>query len=73
MSALQVGDRVTWRHELRGGYGYTEAIPAVVRSQWPPVGKVGRVRVLLEVPLKAGGTRLVWVDPANVAPAIVAR
>lgn len=27
---MKPGDRVIWHHEMRGGYGYTERIPAEV-------------------------------------------
>jgi hypothetical protein len=30
MSAFSPGQRVTWVRQLRGGYGYTEAVPAIV-------------------------------------------
>lgn len=41
-SDYQIGDRVMWLYEARGGYGYTQNVAAVV------VG-VGRKRVAIEV------------------------
>ena len=27
---MEPGDRVIWQHEMRGGYGWVEAVPVVV-------------------------------------------
>lgn len=61
LSPLQLlpGQRVTWRHWPRGGWGYLERIPATVV-------RIGPKRVTIEVPLKAGGTKRVSVQPENL-------
>lgn len=51
-SAFAVGDKVTWLHRPRGGYGYTFYIPARVIG----FAATGRVKVLVE---KADG---LWVE-----------
>jgi hypothetical protein len=51
---LQPGDRVTWRHDPRGGHGYV--IP-IAGEALRVIGK----RVLIRVPLAAGGTAERWV------------
>jgi len=39
---VKAGDRVTWRHESRGGYGFTFSVAAVVV-------RVSRVRATIRV------------------------
>lgn len=40
----QPGNKVIWRHEMRGGYGYVERIPATVVSVFAK-----RVRIRVEM------------------------
>jgi hypothetical protein len=52
--AFHFGQQVIWRHEMRGGYGYTEAIQAVVVAVTPKrvrirVGKIDGSSVMLYV------------------------
>lgn len=58
---MRPGTAVYWRHTFRGGYGYTELIPGIVR-------RVGPKRVLVEVAHRDGATALRWVKPENLRP-----
>ena len=53
------GDKVLWRHQPRGGWGYIILVPAAVIS-------VGKRRVTIAAELKGGGAKRVTVDPANL-------
>ena len=57
--ALQPGSLATWLHEPRGGYGFTYPVNAEVL-------RVTAKRVLIRVPLKAGGTAERWVTPERL-------
>lgn len=54
--AFQEGERATWLHRPRGGYGYTVPVSVTVE-------RVGRAKVRVVAPLRSGGERLVWVRP----------
>lgn len=56
--SLIVGQRVIWRRVRRGGYGYIERIPGIVRR----IGK----RVTLCVTLASGNTKLVGVKRESI-------
>ena len=56
---FEVGERVTWLHEMRGGYGYTQPVDGLVT-------KIGRMRVQIEVKSRSGAPRLRWVAPTNL-------
>ncbi len=43
----RIGEQVIWVHEMRGGYGYVEKIPAIIV-------KLGEARVTIEVQRKSG-------------------
>jgi hypothetical protein len=60
MGNLQVGDFVTWLHAQRGGWGYTEYVPGVVK-------RVGSKRITIRVRRKDGSEVLRVVRPENVA------
>jgi hypothetical protein len=53
------GDRVTWLQQFSGGYGYMQPVDATVV-------RVGPKRVLIDAPLKSGGTKQVWVKPESL-------
>ena len=58
---VAVGDRVSWRREQRGGYGFVEHIPGVVLALTP---RKARIRVALR-----DGTAVErHVDPASLRP-----
>lgn len=59
VAELRPGLPVSWRHELRGGYGYTELIPAVVV-------RCGTRRVLIQVRRKDDTLVERWVRPENL-------
>ena len=61
LRTLHPGDRLTWRHVPRGGWGYVFPVDVVVVS-------VGRKRVLVEAPLARGGTKRVRVSPEALQP-----
>lgn len=54
---LEPGQRVVWRHQPRGGYGYVIRVPATV------VRRTAK-RVLIAAQLKTGATKNVWTQPA---------
>jgi hypothetical protein len=54
-----VGQRVVWEREARGGYGWSQRIPATVV-------KVGARRIKVAAELTSGGTREHWVTPARL-------
>lgn len=56
---LVPGSAIIWRHELRGGYGYTEDIPGILRA-------VRGDRAQVEVRKRDGAAVLRWVKLANV-------
>lgn len=56
---LTPGERVTWLHEQRGGYGFVIPVPATVV-------KVTAKRVTLDAELRYGGTKRVSVKPENI-------
>jgi hypothetical protein len=53
------GDHATWLHEERGGYGYVTPVHVTVLS-------IGPKRIRVEAPLRAGGTRKVWVKAESL-------
>lgn len=53
------GRVMIWRKVQRGGYGFATLVTVTVR-------RVGAKRVLVEVPLVAGGTREVWISPRSL-------
>jgi hypothetical protein len=55
----KLGQRVTWLHEPKGGYGYTIPVDGVVR-------KIGPKRIQIEAKLKSGDTKLTWVNPSKL-------
>lgn len=57
---LKPGDRVTWAHEMRGGYGYVEHIPGRLLE-------VRGERAKIEVRKLDGQAVTRWVKLANVA------
>ncbi len=57
---FEPGQHVTWAYEKRRGYGCVEYVLATVR-------KVSPKRVQIEAPLRAGGTKLVWVSPRRLS------
>lgn len=59
---IEIGQRVTWHHQMRGGYGYVRNVPAVVREI-----SVSGKRVLIEAQLERGGTKLTYVKPENLS------
>lgn len=61
MQAYEVGREVYWRHVPRGGYGFAQRVPAVVRE----VSASGK-RVLIEAQLARGGSRLTYVKPESL-------
>ena len=61
-TGFSTGQRVTWLHRPRGGYGYSQAIPAVVV-------RVTSCRVVIEVPTRAGGSKLVRARPSSLRQA----
>lgn len=50
------GERLVWRHQPRGGYGYVWPVDVTVVRRGPK-------RVLVEAPLARGGAKRVWVSP----------
>ena len=59
--AFAPGQPVTWLHEMRGGYGYVERIPAeVVRTT--------TARVLIQARKKSGELAQRWVRPEHLRP-----
>lgn len=59
---VSAGDRVTWMHEPRGGYGYQIPVDATVV-------RVGPRRVLIEAVTAAGVAKQVWVAPERLRAA----
>ena len=59
---FEPGQRVTWVHEMRGGYGYTERIPA-------EVVRVTAKRVTIRVRLQSGAHVTRSVKRENLRPA----
>lgn len=59
--SVNPGDKVTWRHVPRGGYGYIFYVPATV------VNATAR-RVIIDAQLKRGGTKRVSVRRENLLP-----
>jgi hypothetical protein len=60
------GNRVNWRYEARGGYGYSQRVAAIVR-------KVGPKRITIEVAERdiVSGEwvrKLTSVKPENLSP-----
>jgi hypothetical protein len=55
---MTVGQQVNWHH--RTDDGRIHIIPVTIR-------KIGK-RIAVEARLKAGGTKLVWVEPHNLRP-----
>lgn len=58
-TTLAPGQRATWRRTMRGGYGYTEDVPVVIR-------RVCRERITVEAPLRGGGVKVVSVLPCSL-------
>ena len=56
---MKPGDKVTWRHVPRGGWGYVFRVPAVVVS-------VGTKTVRIRAKLTGGGEKTVRVRPENL-------
>lgn len=59
LSKVQVGQKLTWLHQERGGWGYVTAVDAEVVS-------VGKKRVQIHVKRVSGETVIRSVDPANL-------
>lgn len=57
------GQKVSWLHETRGGYGYRWWVPATVV-------KVGPKRVTIDAELEKGGTKRVFVKPELLKPRV---
>jgi hypothetical protein len=55
------GQQVWWQYVPRGGYGYTQSVPATVVRQ-------GKHRVTIDAQLAAGGTKRVFVKPEALKP-----
>lgn len=53
------GQKVTWMHDVKGGYGYLLAIPATVIRVTP-------LRVVIEALKKDGSTALVAVKAEHL-------
>ena len=51
----------TWNYIAPGGYGYVTSITVKVL-------KVESKRIMVQAPLKNGGTKDVWVKPENLRP-----
>ena len=66
MYSWEIGNRVNWRYEARGGYGYLQRVAAIVR-------KVGAKRITIEVAERdvVSGKwvrKLTSVKPENLSP-----
>lgn len=59
MSDIKVGDKITWLHVIRGGYGYVERITGTVV-------KVTSKRVRIAVKTKDGETVRRWIRRENI-------
>lgn len=62
VKALEPGASVTWMHQPLGGYGYVQPVQA-------RVVRLGKSRVLIEAPLRIGGSKQTWVKPSSLRPA----
>jgi hypothetical protein len=54
---------IYWLYTPRGGYGYTQRVPATIVER----SKSGK-RVLIRAQLARGGEKLVYVQPENTEP-----
>jgi hypothetical protein len=61
---MKPGDKVNWRYESRGGYGYTQIVAAVVV-------KIGPKRIQVRSAQRDGEAWrqvLRWVNPESLSP-----
>jgi hypothetical protein len=55
-----VGERASWRRTVRGGYGFAQYTDVTIR-------KIGASSMQIEVPLRNGSSRLVWVSSIRLS------
>lgn len=62
----KIGGQVWWTHRPRGGYGWTELVPAVVV-------RLTRKRVVIRAQKRDGTWKVIRARPENVKPRVNGR